>query len=355
GFPYQSRTPEVKKYDPHVAEIDADVLAKATGTLISEFEERDVLLSDGSLSASHSIELLANTSGLFRIEEGTECYANAEGIAEENNGGKQVASAYDLECSRSLDILDSLPGLAERVSTLAKDSLHTTKCERLVGTGVLTPLALLELLSGTFMPAIILDAVLKGRSALAGKLGEEVASPSLSIIDDPLYPMGMGSYSYDGEGVPSEKKAIIDKGVLTTLLSDLQSVARAQDFGMKGIKSTGNCVRGSAFVMPSTDVTNLVFSTDENLELSEVDSGVLISTLVGAHTANPISGDFSLEVKGGYIIKAGEIKGVVEKLMVSGNLYKLLSSLTGSVGEPRMVGSLISPAMAFEGLTFIGE
>jgi|Deesub1362A_J573_1020465.scaffolds.fasta_scaffold00139_19 PmbA protein len=334
----------IKVYDKKFEEIDKREIVELGKNLISDFEERNVLLSSGNLSFSMSLEMIYNTSGLRHEEASTEIYVGVEGVAKD---GGSVASAQDFECSRKF--MTSLDPLSERVCKVALDSLNPMKVEKVEGVGLLSPLALYELLSYTLIPSLSLDMVIKGRSALSNKLGSTISSECLTFVDDGTLDWAMGSGMRDGEGTPSNRKCVIDKGVLKTFLSDCHTSAKVEG------ESTGNCVRHNYQSPPDIGVRNLVITSNDKISIEEVDRGVLVTSFIGSHTSNPVSGDFSLEVRGGYIIDRGDITGVARKLIVFGNVYEILKSVIGSMNDTRMVGEVITPTLAFDNMVFLGE
>jgi PmbA protein len=172
-------------------------------------------------------------------------------------------------------------------------------------------------------------------SLLKGKEGEIIASPAVTLMDDPLLPGGFGSQRFDAEGSASKTKAVIDAGVLTTLLHS-RKTARKQ-----GVASTGNASRASYAAPVRVAPTNLFFKAGEkSLEelMADVGEGLVITDLAGLHSgANPTSGDFSLLSKG-YTIEGGKRGRAVEQITIAGNFYKLLENI-------RAIGSdLLFPA-----------
>ncbi len=190
-------------------------------------------------------------------------------------------------------------------------------------------------------------------SLLAGREGETIAAPCVTIMDDPLLPNGFASRTFDGEGSASRTKAVVENGVLKTLLHSRKTAQK------QGVETTGNAARagvgGAVHVAP----TNFFFKPGEkDLQtlLSEMDSGLMITEVGGLHAgANPISGDFSLIAKG-FLIVDGEAARPVEQITVAGNFYQLLKNIRAVGSDIDFRGSAIgSPSVDVGTLNVAGK
>ena len=185
-------------------------------------------------------------------------------------------------------------------------------------------------------------------SLLSGREGEKIASDCVTLMDDPLLPDGFASMPFDAEGSACFTKAVIDGGVLTTLLHSRKTAKK------QGVATTGNASRAGVGGPVHVAPTNLFFKPGEHdlaTLLSDMDDGLLITELGGLHAgANAVSGDFSLIAKG-FLIVNGECVRPVEQITVAGNFYQLLREikavgsdlefLGGGIGSPSVdVGSL---------------
>lgn len=181
-----------------------------------------------------------------------------------------------------------------------------------------------------FVPNVSAKSVYMKRSRFE-RLGVEVSSESFSIIDDPTIDEGLGSYSFDGEGNPGMRKFIIKDGVLTSFLSD-------QKYGsLLGIGSTGNAIR-SYSSQPIIDSSNLLIpSGNETL-----DEGIFIRSVYGEHTANPITGDFSLNIELGYIVNNRGVKPFKGNMIV-GNIFEMLKNVTSIDKNVEILDDFIAP------------
>ena len=217
---------------------------------------------------------------------------------------------------------------------------------------ILTQFALQDLLSYTLVNAVKADSVQRNQSPFKGKIGEKVASENLTIYDDGLFPGGMRTWMFDGEGVPSQKTPLIEKGVLRNFLYDNYSAKK------DGKESTGNASRAGYLSTPSVDITNFHImpgtkSSDEML--SQVDDGLIIYYLQGAHSSNPVSGEFSVVATPAWKIKNGEITYASRGVMLAGNIFEVLKNVSLIASNERQMGQLISPWIQVENVRVIGK
>jgi PmbA protein len=148
----------------------------------------------------------------------------------------------------------------------------------------------------------------------------------------------MDSSAFDGEGVPSQKNVLIEEGVLKGFLYDSYTAGKA------GLRSTGNAVRSGYSDVPRVGIRNLIVSSPVAHDLLAETKGYLVNALIGAHTANPISGDFSVEARNGFWVMPGEEAKPIRSLMLAGNIFDLLKEI--EVGRDlRMVGVIVTPTV----------
>ena len=231
---------------------------------------------------------------------------------------------------------------------LAKSSLNTKPVETNDYDVVLDYYASIGLLN-TFLNAFDGENVLRGRSILKEKLGQEITSPSLSITDNPLLEKGMYTSKCDGEGSVSQKTDLIKDGILNSFIYDIYTANKA------GTKTTSNGLRGTYITTPAISPTNLEFKFDEMKDLSEIKEGVLTTSVLGAHTANPISGDFSVEASNAFKIENGEVAYPIKKAMISGNIFEIMKSVEGLKSEIKQYGSFIIPKLLVHSLRVVGQ
>jgi PmbA protein len=315
-------------YDP-----DLPMDPVAVQGLLNDLKEgastfRDVEITSGSAEISRAEITLLNSSGVRYHRPVTSVGVSLETIREQSTG-------YEFDHSVYFDL--NARSVGEKAAELA----HSSYGGRDISTGVydvvLSPLALAQLLGAVVVPALNGRNVHAGRSRLAGHQGEHVGDPSLSILDDPFRPRAPGSTLWDAEGVPTEEVYFIRNGILESFSYDLRTAYRYDT------RSTGSAVRGGPGGAPSIGHHNLVLKGSEGPVLE--DTAVYIHDVVGAHTANPMSGDFSVELSNPFMARDGGFEYPVRKAMLSGNAFDMLNQMIRISPETRTVGSMILPSI----------
>lgn len=344
SFAEVEKVNEVKKvYDDKFNDLNLDESVEFLKSTISQALDSGCEVTGAGFSASEGRSLIVNSNGVSIEDKGTG-FGLGLSVTIQKDG--EIASAYNSQSSRFFD-LDG-EKLASEVCDLAKSSLDTKPVETNDYDVVLDYYAAVGLLQ-TFIGAFNGENVLRGRSILKDKLGEEIASPALSIIDNPLLEKGMGTAKCDGEGSVSRETALIKDGKLNSFIYDIYNANKA------GVETTSNGLRGSYLTTPMIAPTNLEFKFGEMMELSEIDNGVLTTSVLGAHTANPISGDFSVEANNAFKIENGELGEPIKKAMISGNIFEIMRSVEGLDSEIKQYGSYIIPKLLVHDLRVVGQ
>jgi PmbA protein len=195
--------------------------------------------------------------------------------------------------------------------------------------------------------AISGPSIARGTSFLKDRLGERIFPEAITIIDDPHRHRGLRSKPFDGEGIANRRRAVIDKGVLTTWLLDLRSARQL------GLKTTGHAARGTASP-PSPAATNVWIEPDamspEEL-IADIASGFYVTEMMGMGV-NGVTGDYSRGAAGFWIEK-GEITYPVSEMTVAGNLKDIFARLQAANDLEFKTGA-DSPTLRVDGLTVAG-
>ena len=330
-------------YDKKFNDLSVDESVELLKTIISHASDSGCEVTGSGFSASAGKSLIMNSNGVS-IENMETGFGMALSVTIQKEG--QIATAYESTSSRFYD-LDG-EKLANEVCDLAKRSLDTRPVETNDYDVVLDYHAATGLLQ-TFLNAFDGENVRRGRSILKDKIGREIANPTLSVIDNPLLEKGMYSTKCDGEGSVSKQTDLIKDGVLNSFIYDIYTANKA------GVKSTSNGYRGSYLTTPMISPSNLEFKFSEMKDLSEIDKGVLTTGVLGAHTANPISGDFSVEASNAFKIENGELTDPINKAMISGNIFEIMKKVEGLNTEIKQYGPFIIPKLLVHDLRVVGQ
>jgi PmbA protein len=326
-------TPAHGIFDRRLAEIGPeDCLEVAASMLEGCRTIKEAEPVSGGVACVCGTGFVINSLGLELQETATLMQASMETIAKAGD----VATGSEFFNSRSFQ--PSMEAVGKAAALMARASLAGTKAESGTFDVLLKPLAVAELLEGTILSSLEADNVQKGRSSLKGRVGEAISSEGLNIHDDGLLEGGLDSSAFDGEGVPSQRTVLIEKGVLKGFLYDSYTA------GKDGVKSTGNAARQGYSDVPRVGIRNLIVSSPVAYDLLEETKGYLVNGLIGAHTANPISGDFSVEARNAFRVIPGEAPVPIRSLMLAGNIYDLLKNI--EVGtDVRAVGGIVTPTI----------
>jgi TldD protein len=159
------------------------------------------------------------------------------------------------------------------------------------------------------------DLVQSGMSVYGGKIGEQVASPLVSVIDDATIPNARGSFDFDDEGTPAQRTVLVENGILRGYLYDRLSAMK------EGVSSTGNGRRESYQKRPIVRMTNTLIApgvSDPDALIRDVQRGLLVKRMGGGQV-NTVSGDFVFEVSEGYLIENGAVAEPVRGATLTGN------------------------------------
>ncbi|SCL75349.1 peptidase PmbA [Methanoculleus chikugoensis] len=338
GFPKPADlagTPSAADGDLVVAVEDA---ARMVAELLSGAAEHPVEVVGGSADLARSYLAIANSSGVFYGMDRTVAAVSLEAIREQSTG-------YEFDASPFLADIDAR-SVGEQAASLAARSLGGSDLKTGRYDVVLSPIAAASLIGQVLLPALSGRNVKAGRSFLADKVGEEVFDERLSVYDDPFAP-GLGSTAFDAEGVPTRRLVFVEQGVLRRFAYDLKTGYRY------GEGSTGSAVR-SGSEGPGIGVHNLFIDGPRVKEPGD-ERAIWIHDVVGAHTANPFSGDFSVEISNPFWMEGGEPVEPIRTAMLSGNVFEMLAGIGGLGNDSRRVGRLTIPSIRLNNQQIIGK
>ncbi len=344
GLPEKKRPSVVRGiFDKNIADIGTESCIDHTAEMIEGARSLpSVVPTAGQFFCSDSISLILNSHGVEIEEPDTIINASIDTATK----GPETSTASEFDVSRRLDI--NFFKIGEEASHLAFRSQNGVRARTRDTEVLLEPMAFADILENTLLPSLNADNVQKGRSSLIGKIGKNIAADALSLIDDGTLEGGIGTSSCDDEGTPSKRREVVKNGELKSFLYDCYTAGKEKK------ESTGNAVRGSFTSTPSISIRNLIIDHPGSDIIAETEEGVTVNTVIGAHTANPISGDFSVEARNSFLIENGEITSPVKSMMISGNVFDLLHSINGAGKENRRVGNIITPALRVSKMRIVG-
>jgi len=353
-YPGDDSYPTVDAYNPALNEVDAEQKIKwalEMEAYAKSLDPRVTMIDFCTLSTQESEMAMANSYGLDLSQKSN--FASAFLVARvEENGSKK--DSYEFWTGRDFAEFD-YKALAEKA---VKDALSFLGAKS-IETGAYpvafdnnAARALFQVFTSVFMA----ERAQKGFSLLnKDRIGEQIASPVVTLRDDGICDLSLGSMAFDAEGVATQQKAVIENGVLNTLLYNLKSAEK------DGVKSTGNASKGGLGAAIATSITNYYIVPSETPfeeMISGLEKGVLITGMAGLHSGvNPVSGDFSVSADG-FLIENGKLTQPIEQITIAGNFYDVLKNITAVGSDLRFQsmghGGIGMPSILVDGIRIAG-
>ena len=349
-FPEQGRYyPQPDLYDAatgaHTMEEKIE-LAKETARQAKLYDSRVKSIERSGYEEGEIEMWLANSHGLSLYQKGSFCGLFALALSEQD--GEQQRGYGMNSCISYRDLSPEEAG--KMAGRRAVQLLGASQVKSGVMDLVLEPLIAMQMM-GIISSCFSGEAVLKNKSFLAGKLGEVVASRELTLIDDGTMPGRLGSASFDGEGTAAQRTVLLENGVLKNYLYDCLSAKKA------GAVSTGNGMRGSYKGVPHIGTSNYYLeagSLSPEQLIGSVEKGIYVTEILGAHTANPVSGDFSFGASG-ILIEHGKLSHPVRGITIAGNFQQLLQKISGIGSDLTFYGSQGAPTIRISDISVSGK
>jgi PmbA protein len=340
GLPDPAQIPDADlSFDPSLP-VEPDHTRDLLSSLLEGAAKYpDATITSGSAGLATGKVILANSRGIRYSSRQTGISVSLEAISGQSTG-------YEFDHASFREQVDPR-SVGERAAFFASRSAGG---EDIVTGGydiILSPIAYADLLSNVFVPALSGRNVHQGRSRLEGKIGESVTAPGISMFDDPHISRANGSTWWDAEGTPTKRVDFVRDGVLEQFAYDLKTAYRF------GKTTTGSAVRGGFTGIPSIGHHN--FIVDGKREDITGERAVYVHSVVGAHTANPMSGDFSVEIGNPFWMEAGEFATPIRSAMLAGNVFDLHREIAGLGRGSRAIGSYILPSIRINKQHIIGK
>ncbi len=268
---------------------------------------------------------VSSTSGIRRSGRENGCYVSVSTMADD---GDETQTGFGFSVGRSPDEFD-LQKAAREAADRATRLLGATKPSSKRVTVVLDPYVTAMFL-GIISSTLNGEAVAKGRSLFKDRMGDQVANPIVTLVDDPTNPLAYTATDIDGEGLAARRNELIAGGVLQGFVHNSYSARRV------GARSTGNAVRGGFKGTPGVGCLALALAPgdrDQAALVADVDDGVLIQSVQGLHSGvNPISGDFSVGASG-LTITNGTVGAPIREFTIASTLQRMLLDVVEVGGD----------------------
>lgn len=322
-------------------------LAKELEQLTLGIDAR-VRVDDSNYSDVAVETAVATTTGIRRSGRENGCYVSVSTLADD---GDETQSGFGFSVGRSPDEFD-LAKAAREAADRATRLLGATKPTSRRTTVVFDPFVTAMLL-GVVSSTLNGEAVAKGRSMFKDRIGDQVANPLVTLVDDPTNPLAYTATDLDGEGLAARRNVLIGGGVLKGFVHNSYSARRMATL------STGNAVRGGFKGTPGVGCLALQLqpgTRDQAALVADVDQGVLIQSVQGLHSGvNPISGDFSVGASG-LLITDGTLGAPIREFTIASTLQRMLLDVVEVGGDVDWLPmSAAGVSLVIADLTLSGE
>lgn len=332
----------LRRWDGRIAQLDAtDALQLAQEALrSSKAAVPKATVSGGGASLSVEWTALASSEGVAAVDRSTSAGVSVSLTLQD---GERAIAAGEMATRHALGKLDAVA-----VADAAAATLLSLRKPKAPGASrachiILQPEAAAELVAGLAVGAATGDDARRGKTVWSERLGKRVGSPLFTLVDDSRTAGAIGAVPFDGEGTPTRRMPIVEGGVLRNFLYD------AWDAHRHDAKTTASATRGGFKSRPDTGTHHLVVESNKAQTraklIAGVDDGYLVDSVLGAHTANPTTGEFSVTAPNVWRIVDGEIAGPVTEIALAGSLDSLLAGLDGVAKTPKAMDGLRMPAL----------
>jgi len=339
-------------YDGRVEEMEVSDLIEIISQMMDALWERapSAVVTRGGVGFGIEKFVIANSGGVAFEERGTGFSASISCMLD----AKDVSTGSSSRESTIIDIDGASIGAEAADLALAGQGAKAGP------TGEMEVLfvneAAWEIFENVVIPAFNGSDTMEGKTYLHGKMDELIAPEGFSLYDFPLMEGGLSSSPSDDEGVASVTVPLIENGVVTRLLFDCFSAQKyAKDKTSSGVRAEGMGGNRTFKSPPATSARNIIVKGNPARELElmigEMERGIVVYDVLGAHTANRVSGDFSVNSSQLFYVERGEIKNPISSAMISGNALELLAGINCTGTDiKKMSGGMGIASAAFPSL-----
>ena len=338
GLPHDSKPSQIENtFDKRLDEINSKEAIDISQNIINLVENPKINTITGSINIVSEEFKIANSNGLNLDDKAT--YISAIINAESEQGTVPV-SGIGHSCGRTLENF-SVEQISNDAKTMCLESINPQKIDSKKYSIIFEPYSVGEILSFVVASNFNFKILAEQKSCFSGKLEKEIGVSQFSLEDDPHMPNGIGTKSFDDEGIQTQKIKLVENGIFKNTYSNLF------DANKENKKSSGNGIRmgsplgRSSEPIPISAPHNLKIkpgnSSQEDM-VKEIDEGLLVGRLWYTYAVNPIKGDFSCTARSGIrIIKNGKIIGPGKSVRIVHNLPKMFKNISEIGNNPKNV------------------
>lgn len=338
GFPAKAVLPEGQDPCDKNITVTPDLAAKYLDRMnagAAKHPEARVVTGGVSLSTGNAV--IANSNGVYYMRDMSGISLGMDAICDTSTG-------YDYDSSPFLDRIDP-EKIGEETTFWATASRNGVDVETKKYDVVFSEHVVESLILDLFTEAVNGKNVLSGKSVFAGKLGEELLHPAISISDIPMDKQGSAWKRFDSEGTVTSDLSIVQDGVLSAFLYDAKIASQAKTTSTGHAHRSGN---GATYIHPHC--MRIAAPVSDVMDKP----CLFVREVIGAHTANSLTGEFSVEVANAFFAESGKFVHPVKKAMISGNIFEILRGGVSISAETKTFEGAVVPKMRIESMQVIG-
>ncbi|ASJ10694.1 TldD/PmbA family protein [Thermococcus sp. P6] len=352
SLPEPGKYREAPETNPELKDASPEELVGMLVNAVKLVHEKDPhsVVAGGEGGVSWRESLVVNSHGVEVHQEGGAAFLFLELVGRKN--GSVTPGIFDLDARRDLNL--DVEGLVERAVQKVRWAYSVKPSGNEEVPIVLGPWAIAELFSYALLPAFSGERLVKGTTPLANRVGERIAGEVINLYDDPLHELALNPTIGDGEGVPTRKNVLIERGTFRDFVWD-NYWAKVHER-----ESTGNGKRDLRSGGINIGFHNVVIESGKRPfeeMISEIEHGYFVDGFQGAHSSNPDNGNFAVTANPAFLIEDGEIKGSSVFLM-AGNVYELLKGASEVSKEQVVIPfmtTMVAPFVRFENVKIAGK
>ncbi len=335
-------------FDPEISRVSLDrKITMAKEVEKASMKDNRITKSAGAVFSEGEGEIfLANSNGISKSYKESVCTIGVSVVAEK---GEQKSSGGEYCSRRFFSDLKPIKEIAGKAAKDAYDMLDSQKVKTQKAAVIFDPDTARSILGG-ILTAVNGERVLQGASFIAKKMNKKIMADKITIIDDGTIPKGLGTAPFDGEGVPTQKRTIVDKGVLKGFMYNTIVASRA------GVKSTGNASRRGFRSLPGIGAHSFYIAAGETPPeeiIKATPNGLLLKGVTG-YGINPVNGNFSGGVSG-FWIENGKILFPVKGLTIAGTAEEMLRGIDMLGNDLDLNRSFTAPTIRIKEMQIGGE
>ena len=324
-------------YDKKLEQISGSEAADIAQIMINNALDSKVNAISGSLNIVSENFEIANSNGLCEQENGTYI---AGIINADSNFGSSEVSGIGQACCRTLDKFTP-EQIGQDAKTMCVESINPQKCESGEYSIIFEPYSVGELLAFVVASNFDLKTFSEKKSCFSNSFNEKIAVDNFSLIDNPHIPQGIGSKSFDDEGVKTKVNKLVDNGVFCKTYSNLFDSFKENTESSGNASRPGSPMGRSSEAIPISAPHNMQIESGDMSQdeiIKDTKHGLLVGRLWYTYAVNPIKGDFSCTARSGVrIIENGEIKSPGKSVRIIHNLPNLIQNISAIGNNKRNV------------------